>query len=112
MIETALSVNGQDCTTGPGNTVEEYEAMAAALLRVAQAIREKDNGTIKCLSRDGRALVSAIVHNRTLARNGSETEFPIIEELRCMEERPGHAVAFQNISRSLIDHFRHANVES
>ena len=111
MIETALSVNGQDCSGVPGNTPEEFEAMAATMLRVAQAIREKANGTIKCLNRDGRALVSALLHNRSLAHNGGELDFPIIEELHCIDDPPD-AAAFQTISESLIHHFRQVNTEN
>jgi hypothetical protein len=111
MIETALSINGQDCTTGPGNTPEEYEAIAATFLRLAQAVREQNHGTIQCLSRDGQLLVSAIVHNRALARNGKELEFPIIEQLRSSKPCDRDA-AFCNMSRSIIDRFRQLNVES
>jgi hypothetical protein len=112
MIETAISVNGQDCTRGSGNTPEEYEAMAATLLRVAQAIREHDHGKIRCLTADGRVLLSAIILNRDLLGNGSEPEFPPIEELHCAQESADRAVAFRNVSRSMIDHFRQLNVDS
>jgi hypothetical protein len=111
MIETAISVNGQDCTKGAGNTPEEYEAMAATLLRVAQAVREHDNGKIRCLTPDGRVLLSVIVLNRDLVCNGSEREFPPIEELHCVQESTDRAVAFRNMSRSMIDHFRQLNVD-
>jgi hypothetical protein len=30
MIQTALGINGNDCTFGDGNTAEEYEAIAVA----------------------------------------------------------------------------------
>lgn len=112
MIETAISLNGQDCTAGPGNTPQEYEAMAATFLRVAQAIRDKENGTIKCLSRDGRPLVSALVHNREIARNGKEPEFATIEELHCVEEPPHRAAEFRSLSSAMIDHFRSLGVNS
>ncbi len=112
MIETALSINGQDCTTGPGNTPEEYEAIAATLLRLAQAVREQEHGTIQCLGLNGRILVSAIVHNRALTRNGKEPEFPIIEQLHCNDHPLDRSVSFRNMSRLMIDHFRQLNVES
>jgi hypothetical protein len=111
MIEVALAVNGQDCT-GLGNTPEEIEAIAATLLRVAQAVREGNHGQIRCLTGDRRTLVSAIVHNRALTRNGDEPEFPLIEELHCTQGRPDRAAAFRNISRPVIDHFRQVSAES
>ena len=110
MIEVALAVNGQDCT-GLGNTPEELEAIAATLLRVAQAVRERNHGQIRCLTGDGRTLVSAIVHNRALVRDG-EPEFPVIEELHCLQGRPDSDATFHNISRPVIDHFRQVNAES
>ena len=110
MIEVALAVNGQDCT-GLGNTAEEIEAIAATLLRVAQAVRERNHGQIRCLTDNGRTLVSAIVHNRALVRDG-EPEFPVIEELHCIQGRPDRDATFHNISRPVIDHFRQVNAES
>jgi hypothetical protein len=111
MIETALSVNGQDCTNGAGNSTEEYEAMAATLLRVAQAIREQDNGIIQCLSKDGRVLVSAIVDNRKPVHNGTEPEFPTIEQLRSLDEQRDLGISFRDMSRSIIDHYRQMNIK-
>ena len=35
MIETSLGMNGYGCTSGDGNTAEEYEAIAVALLRLS-----------------------------------------------------------------------------
>jgi hypothetical protein len=111
MIETALSVNGQDCTNGAGNSPEEYEAMAATLLRVAQAIREEDNGVIQCLSKDGRVLISAIIDNRKPIHNGTELEFPTIEQFRSLDEQPDLSISLRDLSRSIIDHYRKINIK-
>jgi len=89
MIETALAVNGQDCTNGGGNTPEEYEAIAVTLLRVAQAIRDREHGLIQCLSKDGRTLASVIVHNREFAPDEIELQFPSIETLHCIGQPDG-----------------------
>jgi hypothetical protein len=54
MIQTALGINGNDCTSGDGNTAEEYEAIAVALLRAAEAIHNREEGRVECLGQDGK----------------------------------------------------------
>jgi hypothetical protein len=46
MIQTALGINGYHCTFCDGNTAEEYEAIAVALLRTAEAIRNGEEGRV------------------------------------------------------------------
>jgi hypothetical protein len=111
MIDTALSINGQDCTSSYGNTPEEYEAIAVTLFRVAQAIRDREHGIVQCLGKDGPALVSVIVHNRELSPDGAEVQFPIIETLHCGSESESPSL-LRNMSCSLIDQYRLAKMES
>jgi hypothetical protein len=63
MIQTALGINGYDCTFGDGNTPEEYEAIAVVLLRTAVAIRNGEEGWVKCLRQDGKVLASVLIHH-------------------------------------------------
>jgi hypothetical protein len=50
-MQTVLGINGQDCTIGDGNTVEELEAIAVTLLRAAEAIRNREEGAIECFGK-------------------------------------------------------------
>jgi hypothetical protein len=111
MIETALVVNGQDCTNGCGNTPEEYEAIAITLFRIAQAIRQREHGLIQCLKKDGGILVSVIVHNRELTSNEDDIEFPIIETLHCTGEL-NNTHLLSSASPSLMENNRPAKAES
>jgi len=54
MIQTVLSINGQDRMIGDGNTAEELKAIAVTLLRTAEAIRNREEGAIECIGRDGQ----------------------------------------------------------
>jgi len=63
MIQTAVGINGNDCTFGDGNTAEEYEAIAVALLRTAEAIRNGEEGRVECLGQDGKVLASVLIHH-------------------------------------------------
>jgi hypothetical protein len=46
-VQIVLSINGQDCTIGDGNTAEELEAIAVGLLRTAQALHKHDIGVVE-----------------------------------------------------------------
>ena len=63
MTQTVLAMNGQDCTIGDGNTPEDYEAIAVALLRAAEATRNREEGRVECFGQDGQVLASVLIHH-------------------------------------------------
>src|SRR5258705_1117778 len=104
MIQTTLAINELDYTFGEGNTPEEYEAIAVTLLRAAQAIRNREEGRVQCLGKDGKLLASVFVHNcETTCYLEDGAEPPIIEELPCTSEKRDFVNA---ISQSMIDQYR------
>jgi hypothetical protein len=108
MIQTVLAINGQDCMIGDGNTAEELEAIAVTLLRAAEAIRNREEGAIECVGKDGQMLVYAHVHHCGPTCNFDGSEVPTIEHLACLgrDSKPLHA-----ISRSMIDEYRRMSVQ-
>jgi hypothetical protein len=107
VTQTALGINGQDCTIGDGNTAEEYEAIAVALLRTAEAIRNREEGRVECVGKGGKLLASVLVHHcgpacddDTLANSAT------IEQIACVR---GRGQSLRAISRSLIDQYRRAS---
>jgi len=104
MIQTAIGINGHDCTIGDGNTAEEYEAIAVALLRTAEAIRNGEEGRVKCLRHDGKVLASVLVHHCGPACNEEAlTDSPTIEAVTCVR---GSGSSLRVISRLMIEQYR------
>lgn len=62
MTEIVLAINGQDCTSGGGNTAEEFEAIAVTLLRAAEALRNQEEGKLECFGPDGKRLAWVHLH--------------------------------------------------
>ena len=106
MIQTALGINNNDCTFGDGNTAEEYEAIAVALLRTAEAIRNGEEGRVECLGRDGRVLASVMIHHCGPECDEEALADPLtIEEVTCVRSSGSSLGA---ISRSMIEQYRRA----
>ena len=106
MIQTALGINGNDCTFGDGNTAEEYEAIAVALLRTAEAIRNREEGRVECLGQDGKLLASVLIHH--CGPECDEDALAIaatIEEVTCVRSSGS---SLRTILRSMIDEYRRA----
>jgi hypothetical protein len=107
MTQTVLAINRQDCTIGDGNTAEEYESIAVALLRAAEAIRNREEGRVECFRKDGKVLASVLIHHcgpecdeRVLA------DAARIEEFTCVG---GSGSSLRAISQSMIDQYRRAS---
>jgi hypothetical protein len=107
MIQTAFGINGNDCTFGNGNTAEEYEAIAVALLRTAEAIRNGEEGRVECLGQDGKVLASVLIHHCGPACDEDAlADAATIEEVTCVR---GSGSSLRAISRSMIDQYRRAS---
>jgi len=107
MIQTAFGINGNDCTFGDGNTAEEYEAIAVALLRTAEAIRNGEEGRVECLGRDGKVLASMLIHHCGPECDEEALADPVtIEEVTCVH---GSGSSLRAISRSMVDEYRRAS---
>ncbi|MGC2057040.1 MAG: hypothetical protein WA653_02210 [Candidatus Sulfotelmatobacter sp.] len=107
MIQTVLAINGQGCMIGGGNTAEELEAIAVTLLRTAAAIRNREEGAIECIGRDGQTLAYAHVRHCGPACNLEGSAVPTIEHLACMA---GDSKTVHAISRSASGKCRRLNV--
>lgn len=108
MTQTALGINGQDCTSGDGNTAAELEAIAVTLLRAAEGIRNREEGTIECVARDGHALAFVHLHDcdMTCELESSHLEggdAPTLEKVICAQ---GDLDEFRVMTRSMIDQYR------
>ena len=107
MIQTALGINGYDCTFCDGNTAEEYEAIAVALLRTAEAIRNREEGRVECLGKDGKVLASVLIHHcGPECDEDALADAATIEEFTCVG---GSDSSLRAISRSMIDQYRRAS---
>ena len=107
MIETALGINGYDCTFGDGNTAEEYEAIAVALLRTAEAIRNREEGRVECLGKDGKVLASVMIHHcGPECDEDALADAATIEEFTCVGSSGS---SLRAISRSMIEQYRRAS---
>ncbi len=104
MIQTALGISGNDCTFGNGNTAEEYEAIAVALLRTAEAMRNGEEGRVECLGQDGKVLASVLIHHCGPACDEDAlADAATIEEVSCVR---GSGSSLRAISRSMVDEYR------
>lgn len=108
MTQTALGINGQDCTSGDGNTASELEAIAITLLRAAEGIRNREEGTIECVARDGHALAFVHLHDcgMTCELENSflkDEDTPALEKVICVSRDSDE---FRAMTRSLIDRYR------
>ncbi len=109
MIQTALGINGYDCTFCDGNTAEEYEAIAVALLRTAEAIRNGEEGRVECLARDGKVLASVLIHHcGPECDEDALDNAATIEEVTCVD---GSDSLLRASSRSMIDQYRRASTQ-
>ena len=107
MIQTALGINGNDCTFGDGNTAEEYEAIAVALLRTAEAIRNGEEGRVECFGHDGKMLASVLIHHC-----GPECDEDALADAVTIEEFTGvgnSGSSLRAVSRSMIEQYRCAS---
>src|SRR2546422_9177052 len=100
MIQTALAINGLDCTIDAGNTPEEYEAIAVMLLRTAEAIRNREEGRFECLRERDRVLASVLVHHCGPSCERDPLDLPTIEQLACVSEQ---RLSLRALSLSMID---------
>ena len=111
MLQTVLSVNGQDSTLGYGNSAEEFEAIAVMLLRAAQAIRNGEEGSLDCFGKDEACLVHVSVHHcpgDSCPVDETDEDPPQIEEwMYVPEARPLLAKLYE----SLIEEYRLAAKE-
>jgi hypothetical protein len=106
MTQTVLAINRQDCTIG-GNTAEEYESIAVALLRAAEAIRNREEGRVKCLRKDGKVLASVLIHHcGPQCDEKALADASTIEEFTCVG---GSGSSLRHISRSMVDEYRRAS---
>lgn len=62
MPEIVLAINGQDCPSDDGNTAEESEAIAIALLSAAEAVRNREEGKLERFGHDGKPLAWVHLH--------------------------------------------------
>ena|SRR6266446_6541422 len=109
MIQISLAINGHDCATGDGNTAEEYEAIAVALLRTAEAIRNREKGRVECLGKDGKVLASVLVHNCGPACDDDAlAAVATIEQVTCVGD---DCPSLYAMSRSMIDQYRRASTQ-
>lgn len=108
MIQTALGINGEDCTTGDGNTAEELEAIAVALLRAAEAIRNREEGAIECTGKEGQVLAYVHIHHCGPTCNLEGSDVPTIERLACLA---GDSKPLRTIGRSMIEEYRRTSVQ-
>src|SRR5258708_25446397 len=107
MIQTAFGINGNDCTFGNGNTAEEYEAIAVALLRTAEAIRNGEEGRVECLGQDGKVLASVLIHHCGPACDEDAlADAATIEEVTCARDSGS---SLRDVSRSMVDEYRRAS---
>lgn len=107
MIQTALGINGNDCTFGDGNTAEEYEAIAVALLRTAEAIRNREEGRVECLGKDGKVLASVLIHHCGAECDEDALADPVtIEEVTCVRSSGS---SLRAISQAMVDEYRRAS---
>jgi hypothetical protein len=107
MIQTAFGINGNDCTFGDGNTAEEYEAIAVALLRTAEAIRNREEGRVECLGKDGKVLASVLIHHC-----GPECDEDALADAVAIEEFTwvgNSGSSLRAVSRSMIEQYRRAS---
>jgi hypothetical protein len=107
MIQTTLGINGNDCTIGDGNTAEEYEAIAIALLRTAEGIRKGEEGRVECLAHDGKILASVLIHHCGPECDEEALADPVmIEEVTCVRSSGS---SLRAISQSMVDEYRRAS---
>lgn len=108
MLQTALGINGQDCTSGDGNTAVELEAIAITLLRAAEGIRNREEGTIECVARDGHALAFVHLHDcgMTCKLERSYLEDADTPALERVVPLPGDSGELRAMTRAMIDQYR------
>jgi hypothetical protein len=107
MIQTAFEINGYDCTLGNSNTAEEYEAIAVALLRTAEAIRNREEGRVECFGHDGKMLASVRIHHcGPQCDEDALANAATIEEVTCVRSSGS---SLRAVSRSMIDEYRRAS---
>lgn len=112
-MQTSLGINGQDCTLSNGNSASELEAIAITLLRAAEAIRNREEGTIECLAGDGHALAFIHLHDcdMSCALEESaleESNTPALERLVCFT---GDSSEFHALTHSAIDQYRRISAQ-
>jgi len=98
MIQTTLAINGHDCTIADGNTAEEYDAIAVALLT------RSGRGRARMLGHDGKMLAWVHVHVCGPTCNEHTLDQPpTIERFECVGEprQSRRAVAL-----TMIDQYR------
>jgi hypothetical protein len=109
MIQTAFGINGNDCTFGNGNTAEEYEAIAVALLRTAEAIRNGEEGCVECFRHDGKMIASVRIHHcGPECDEDALADAVTIEEFTCVGSSGS---SLRAISRSMIEQYLRASRE-
>jgi hypothetical protein len=107
-MQTSLGINGQDCTLNDGNTAAELEAIAITLLRAAEAIRNREEGTIECVAGDGQALAFVHLHDCGMSCELEENALqdpnvPALERMVCFA---GDSSEFHAMARKMIDQYR------
>lgn len=78
-----------------------------ALLRTAEAIRNREEGRVECVGKAGKLLASVLVHHCGSACDDDTLANPAtIEQVACVR---GRGQSLRAISRSLIDQYRRAS---
>jgi hypothetical protein len=79
-IEVCITINGQDCSTEPGNnpTPEQLEAMAKVFMDGAQALRERKHGQIILEDREGDWLAMIGLDDGREEAEQDEYEYPTL----------------------------------
>ena len=108
MLQTSLGINGQDCTLKDGNAATELEAIAITLLRAAEGIRNREEGTIECIGRDGHALALVHLHDCGMTcelerMTLEDADAPALERLVCLT---GDSSELRAMAHAMIDRYR------
>lgn len=109
MTEMVIAINGQDCTSGGGNTAEEFEAIAVTLLRAAEALRNQEEGKLECFGPDGKRL--AWVHLHTCSPDCTDDALshpPAIARFNSMRT-PNQSL--RELSSSMIGQYRRLSTQ-
>jgi len=81
--------------------------LQSALLRTAEAIRNREEGRVECLGRDGKVLASVLIHHCGPECDEDALANPApIEEVTCVDDSGS---SLRAISRSMVDQYRRAS---
>ena len=104
MTEIVVAINGQDCTSGSGNTAEEFEAIAVTFLRAAEALRNHEEGKLECFGPDGERL--AWVHLHTCSPDCNDDVLSQPPAIARFDSMRTSDQSLQALSTSMIEQYR------